>query len=164
MGWKGPMGSSNGLLNPAAEKSSSASCKAVFSATLIGKTSGSIPPATAGVSCCSVCRWLSSTIAESRGKSPVGDFEGLLVMTWDPKEKAYKAYVFGNGFPGAIVQTGQFEGDSLVFRTEFSAGGPTLKLRNVTRLVSPGRIVSEEYFSAKDAPEVLFVTVDAKKR
>jgi hypothetical protein len=39
-----------------------------------------------------------------------------------------------------------------------------VKLRNVTRIVSPGKLVSEEYFTAKDAPEVLFVTVDAKKR
>lgn len=34
---------------------------------------------------------------------PVGDFEGALVMTWDAREKAYKAYVFGNDFPGALV-------------------------------------------------------------
>ena len=31
-------------------------------------------------------------------------------MTWDPKEKAYKAYAFGNDFPGVLVETGQFEG------------------------------------------------------
>jgi hypothetical protein len=30
----------------------------------------------------------------------------LLVMTWDLKESAYKAYVFGDAFPGAIVETG----------------------------------------------------------
>jgi len=97
-------------------------------------------------------------------KGPVGDFEGLLVITWDPKENFYKAYAFGNNFPGALVETGQFEADALVFRTEFSAGGTTLKLRNVTRVVSPGKLVSEEYFATKDAPESLLVTVEAKKR
>jgi hypothetical protein len=51
----------------------------------------------------------------------VGDFEGPLVMTSDRKEKAYKSYVFGNGFPGCVVQTGQFEGDALVFRCDFAA-------------------------------------------
>ncbi|HMD06050.1 MAG TPA: hypothetical protein VKH63_00845 [Candidatus Acidoferrum sp.] len=86
------------------------------------------------------------------------------MITWDAREKAYKAYFFGNGFHGAIVETGQFEGDALVFHSEFSAGGTTLKLRNVTRLIGPGKLVSEEYFTAKDAPESLFVTVDAKKR
>jgi hypothetical protein len=106
----------------------------------------------------------NSLINGFRSQGPVGDFEGLLVMTWDPKESAYKAYVFGNGFPGAVVETGQFEGDALVFRMEFSAGGSTVKLRNVTRLVSPGKLVSEEYFTAKDGPEALFVSVEAKKR
>jgi hypothetical protein len=67
-------------------------------------------------------------------------------------------------FPGALVETGQFGGDALVFRTEFSAGGATLKLRNVTRVVSPGKLVSEEYLATKDARESLLVTVEAKKR
>jgi hypothetical protein len=105
----------------------------------------------------------NSLINSFHSQGPVGDFEGLLVMTWDAREKAYKAYVFGNGFPGAIIETGQFEGDALVFRSEFTAGGSPLKLRNVTRLIGPGKLVSEEYFTAKDAPESLFVTVDAKK-
>ncbi len=94
----------------------------------------------------------------------VGDFDGLLVMTWEPKESAYKSYVFGNDFPGCIVQTGHFEGDWLEFRSEFNAGGVTLKLRNVTRFLAPGKIVSEEYMAAADAPGKLFVSVDAKKR
>jgi hypothetical protein len=106
----------------------------------------------------------NSLINGFHSQGPVGDFEGLLLMTWDPQEKSYKAYAFGNDFPGALVETGQFEGDALVFRTEFSVGGATLKLRNVTHLLSPGKLVSEEYFATKDAPEVLFVSVEAKKR
>ncbi len=106
----------------------------------------------------------NSLINGFHSKGPVGDFEGLLLITWDPKENAYKSYVFGNSFPGAIIETGQFEGDALVFRSEMSAGGSTVKLKNVTRLVSPGKLVSEEYFAVKDAPETLFVTVDATKR
>jgi hypothetical protein len=106
----------------------------------------------------------NSLINGFHSRGPVGDFEGLLLITWDPKEKSYKAYAFGSDFPGALVETGQFEGDALVFRTEFSAGGTTVKLRNVTHLVSPGKLVSEEYFTRKDAPEVLLVSVEAKKR
>jgi len=106
----------------------------------------------------------NSLVNGFHSQGPVGDFEAVLVMTWDPKEKAYKSYVFGNGFPGAVVQTGQFEGDALVFRSEFAAGGGTVKLRNVTRVVAPGKLVSEEYFSAKDAPETLFVRVESTKR
>lgn len=106
----------------------------------------------------------NSLINGFHSQGPVGDSEGLLVMTWDAKEDAYKAYAFGNDFPGALVETGQFEGDALVFRSEISAGGSTLKLRNVTRLVSPGKIVSEQYVTARDAPEALFVSVEAKRR
>ncbi len=106
----------------------------------------------------------NSLINTFHSQGPVGDFEGLLVMTWDTKEKAYKAYVFGNDFPGAIVETGAFEGDALVFRSEFPMEGAALKLRNVTRLTGPGTLVSEEFMAMKDAPELLLVSVEAKKR
>jgi len=85
-------------------------------------------------------------------------------MTWDAKEKMYKEYVFGSNFPGALVETGQFEGDALVYRTEMAAPGATVKLRNVTRLTGPGTLVSEQFMAMKDAPEKLFVRVEAKKR
>ena len=105
-----------------------------------------------------------SLVNSFRSQGPVGDFEGLIVMTWDAREKAYKAYVFGNGIPGAVVETGQFEGDALVYRFEFPSEGGTVKLRNVTRVTGPGTLVSEELMTMKDAPETLFVRVDAKKR
>jgi hypothetical protein len=105
-----------------------------------------------------------SLINTFHSQGPVGDFEGLLVITWDAREIAYKAYVFGNDFPGALVETGQFEGDALVFRSEFPMEGASLKLRNVTRVTGPGTLVSEEYSAMKDAPEKLFVRVEAKKR
>ena len=106
----------------------------------------------------------NSLINTFHSQGPVGDFEGLIVMTWDAREKAYKAYVFGNGIPGAVVETGQFEGDALVYRFEFPVEGGTVKLRNVTRVTGPGTLVSEELMTMKDAPETLFVRVDAKKR
>jgi hypothetical protein len=105
-----------------------------------------------------------SLINSFHSQGPVGDFEGLLVMTWDAREKAYKAYVFGNDFPGALVETGQFEGDAFVFRSEFPAEGAMIKLRNVTRVTAPGKLESEEYMAMKDAPETLLVHVEAKKR
>ena len=85
-------------------------------------------------------------------------------MTWDAREKVYKVYAFGNDFPGALVETGQFEGDALVYRTEMAAQGATVKLRNVTRLTGPRTLVSEQFMAMKDAPEKLFVRVEAKKR
>jgi hypothetical protein len=106
----------------------------------------------------------NSLINTFHSQGPAGDFEGLLVMTWDAREKAYKAYVFGNDFPGAIVETGAFEGDALVFRSEIPVEGAILKLRNFTWLTAPGKIESEEYTAMKDAQETLLVRVEAKKR
>jgi hypothetical protein len=105
-----------------------------------------------------------SLVNSFHSQGPVGDFEGLLIMTWDAREKAYKAYAFGNDFPGAVVETGQFEGDALLFRAEFQAEGATIKLRNVARVTAPGKLESEEYMTMPAAPEMLFVHVEAKKR
>jgi hypothetical protein len=106
----------------------------------------------------------NSLVNHFHSKGPVGDFEGMLVMTWDPKEKAYKEYIFGNDFPGATVQTGQWEGDALVFRGEFSMGPTKWALRNTSTLNAKGKLISEEYSSANGAPEKLLVTVEATKR
>ncbi len=106
----------------------------------------------------------NSLINAYHSRGPVGDFEGLQVFTWDPKEKAYKLYVFADDFPGALIETGAFEGDTLVFRSELTAQGATLKIRNTTRVTEPGKLVSEQFMAPKDAPEKLVVRVDAKKR
>ena len=90
--------------------------------------------------------------------------KGCPVITWDPKEKAYKSYVFGNEFPGCIVQTGQFEGDALVFRSDVAAEGMKIQLRNVTRISAVGKIVSEEYIATEGSAEVLMLRVDATRR
>jgi len=106
----------------------------------------------------------NSLINTFHSQGPVGDFEGLLVITWDPRESAYKGYVFGNDFPGALVETGSVEGDALVFHSEITTGGRTMKLRNVTRLTATGTIESEQYVSVKDAPEKLLVQVVATRK
>ena len=106
----------------------------------------------------------NSLINSFHSQGPVGDFEGLIIMTWDVKEKVYKEYVFSSTFPGAIVETGQFEGDTLVYRAEIPAGASTLKLRNTTRLTGDGKIESDQYFATKDGAETLMVHVEAKKR
>jgi hypothetical protein len=99
-----------------------------------------------------------------RSQGPVGNFEGTLVMTWDARENAYKAYAFGDGFPGAIVETGQFEGDTLVFHAELPMGAKKISLRNVTTFSPDNKIVSEEYASSEGGPEGLLVRVEAVKK
>jgi len=106
----------------------------------------------------------NSIINHFHSKGPVGDFEGVMVMTWDPKEKAYKAYVFGDSFPAAVVETGQWENDLLVYRSEFSAGGMKFALRNATKFHDDGKLTSDEFSSANGAPESLLVHVEAVKK
>jgi len=106
----------------------------------------------------------NSLINTFHSQGPVGDFEGLQIFTWDPREKVYKVYVFGNDSPGALVETGAFEGDTLVLHAEVGPPGATMKLRNFTRVTEPGKLVSEQYMLRSTAPETLLVHVEAKKR
>jgi len=106
----------------------------------------------------------NSIINHFHSKGPVGEFEGLMVMTWDPKEKSYKAYVFGDSFPSAVVEAGQWEGDVLVYRFEFSAGPTKFALRNATKFLEGGKLTSDEFSSANGAPEALLVHVEATKK
>jgi hypothetical protein len=106
----------------------------------------------------------NSIVNRFQSKGPVGDSEGLLVMTWDPKENAYKAYVFGDQFPGAIVETGHFEGDTLIFRGELSMGAMKISLRNSNRLDPQGKMLSEEFMSTNGAPESRLLLVTAIRK
>lgn len=63
-----------------------------------------------------------------------------------------------------MVSTGAFEGDTLVFRSEITAPGTTMKLRNTTRVTEPGKMVSEQFMARGATPETLLVHVEAKKR
>jgi hypothetical protein len=105
-----------------------------------------------------------SILNRFHSRGPAGDSEGMLVMTWDLNEKVYKSYVFGNGFPGCIIETGQFEGGALTYRTELAAEGMKMKLRNVTKLETSGKLSSEAYMAAEGAPETLLVHVEATRR
>jgi hypothetical protein len=106
----------------------------------------------------------NSLVNHFHSRGPVGDFEGMLVMTWDPKEKAYKSYIFGNDYPGAVVENGQWDGDSLVYRGEFAAGTMKYEMRNTAKLATSGKMTSQEYSSTNGAAEALLVTVEATKR
>jgi hypothetical protein len=97
-------------------------------------------------------------------KGPVGEFDGTIVMTWEPKEKVYKAYVFGDSFPSAVVETGQWENDALVYRFELSMGPTKIALRNVTKFLPDGKLASDEFTSVNGAPESLLVHIEALKK
>jgi hypothetical protein len=104
----------------------------------------------------------NSLLNTFHSQGPVGDFEGLLVYTWDLTEGKYKAYVFGNDVPGALIETGEFEGEKLVLHGEL--GGGKVQMRNVTWMASPGKLMSETYMSRAGTPEKLLVRVEASKQ
>jgi hypothetical protein len=106
----------------------------------------------------------NSIINHFHSKGPVGEFEGVIIMTWDTKEKAFKEYVFGDSFPGAVIETGQWENDNLVYRTEFSVGATKYALRNTAKFPSVGKLTSEEFSSTGGGPEKLLVHVEAVKK
>jgi hypothetical protein len=106
----------------------------------------------------------NSLVQHFHSQGPMGDSEGLTIITWDTKENAYKEYIFGNYFPGCLVQIGQFEGDTLVFRGEVSMGATKLAMRNTTKLAAPNKIVSAEYVAVNGAPESLMLTVEAVRK
>jgi hypothetical protein len=104
----------------------------------------------------------NSLLNTFHSQGPVGDFEGMLVYTWDPAEGKYKAYVFSGDLPGALIETGAFEGEKLVLKGEI--GGGKVLMRNVTWMASPGKLISETYMSRAGAPEKLLVRVEATKQ
>jgi len=104
----------------------------------------------------------NSLLNTFHSQGPVGDFEGMLVYTWDLTEGKYKAYVFGNDVPGALIETGEFEGEKLVLHGEL--GGGKVQMRNVTWIASPGKLISETYMSRAGTPEKLLVRVEASKQ
>jgi hypothetical protein len=106
----------------------------------------------------------NSMLNTFHSQGPVGDFEGMLVYTWDLTEGKFMAYLFSGDFPGALVETGEFEGEKLVFHGDLPTSGMNLKLRNVTWLASPGKLISEQYLSSNGAPEKLLVRVEATKQ
>ena len=104
----------------------------------------------------------NSIVNRFHSKGPMGEFDGLMVMTWDSNEKAYKAYVFSGASATALVETGQWEGDVLVYRAELSAGARKFALRNATKFLD-GKITSDQFSSANGSPESLLVHVEAFK-
>ncbi len=106
----------------------------------------------------------NSLLNTFHSQGPVGDFEGMLVYTWDLTEGKYKAYVFGNDVPGALIETGEFEGEKLVLHGELGGGAAKVQMRNVTWMASPGKLISETYMSRAGTPEKLLVRVEAIKQ
>jgi hypothetical protein len=104
-----------------------------------------------------------SQIAEFQGSSPDGREVGHEVVTWDPKEHAYKSYIFGNSFPGCVIRTGHWDGNTLIFDADFDFNGEKLHLESLTTATSDDTITIVDKASSGDAPLQTTVTLKATR-
>jgi hypothetical protein len=104
-----------------------------------------------------------SQIAEFQGSSPDGFEVGHEVTTWDPKEHAYKSYVFGNDFPGCIVRTGHWEGNTLIFDANFEMGTKKFQLESLTTANPDGTVTIVEKFTPDGGEQQIALTMKATR-
>lgn len=100
-----------------------------------------------------------SQIVDFTEAAPEGPEIGHEVIVWDAKAGAYKSYVFGNGFSGPVVQTGHWDGDKLVFDSEFGA----MKLQSVQQANADGTVTIKESYKTGDGDWKVIFTGVAKK-
>jgi hypothetical protein len=126
------------------------------------KRDGSEGPRNTGVYTSELGPGGNSIINHFHSHGPVGDFDGMLVMTWDATDKVYKQYVFGSDFPGAVLEKGTWEGDTLEFRGDV----PTmnLQMRTSSKLLPDGTLVSDAYMSRPGGKERLLAHVESHRR
>jgi Protein of unknown function (DUF1579) len=105
-----------------------------------------------------------SLIADYQSKpGPMGAFRGHGVMTWDPKEQAYKSYWFDNMTAGSFVETGKWEGDNLVFTGDMEMMGKKMSLRQVYTDIKPSSFTWYEESSTDGGPTKRVMTLTYKK-
>jgi hypothetical protein len=72
-----------------------------------------------------------SVIMEERSKMGNQSFAGHGVIAWDAEAKAYKMVWVDSMTPGVVMETGQKEGDNLVFKGEMMMMGKKMSLKDV---------------------------------
>jgi len=72
-----------------------------------------------------------SLVGDYDAHNPMGRVTALLVVSWDPRLRAYDYAEIHGAFPGVLHLTGRFEGGDLVFRGEDARAGGRRKVRAV---------------------------------
>jgi Protein of unknown function (DUF1579) len=104
-----------------------------------------------------------SQIADFTEAAPEGEEAGHMVTNWDVKEHVYKSYVFGNAFPQCVIRTGHWDGDKLIFESEFDMGSMKMALQSVTIANADGTVTIKESYKGADGAWKLISTGIAKK-
>lgn len=105
-----------------------------------------------------------SIVVDFRTNTATGESVGHEIQTWDPAAKKYTFYAVGNEFPGAIVSTGNWEGNALVMNGTLAAGENKFRFR--TRLTRSGSNAAQYTVESAtgDEPLKLVVTGRATKK
>jgi hypothetical protein len=78
---------------------------------------------------------------------------GMEIMLWDSAGKAYRDHAIWYDAPGQWEFTGQFEGETLVYRGVFSYQGKQVEFRSEIRPRQGGGFVLDEYAGVNGGPE-----------
>jgi len=81
------------------------------------------------------------------------NYEGIEVMTWDPKQKVYRDHSLWYDSPDQWTYVGHFEGEALVYHAEFEYLGKHVKFRSETRPIQGGGFTLDEFARVNGAPE-----------
>jgi len=104
-----------------------------------------------------------SLILDFSEHSPTGEEIGHGILTWDPKENAYREYFAGNTFPGVYMTSGHWEGEKLVLSGEFEMGGAKMSFRDVYSDITAHSLTIQEFFQMPGKPVELMGTTKATK-
>jgi hypothetical protein len=104
-----------------------------------------------------------SQIADFHEMAPEGEEIGHEVTNWDEANHVYKSYVFGNAFPQCVMRTGHWDGDKLIFVTEFEQGKMKMTLQSETVANPDGTVTIKESMKGADGTYKLLFTSHAKK-
>lgn len=105
-----------------------------------------------------------SVVANFSADGLEGHIEGLDVTTWDPQEKVYRMYTFGNGYPGAYESRGDWDGDNFVLSGDFSMGDTKLTFKQSTHQDSPDTLTLQEWFSQAGGEMQLMQTTKVTRK
>ena len=92
------------------------------------------------------------------------NYQGMEVMMWDPKAKAYRDNALWYDSPDRWIFTGNFEGETLAYRGEFAYLGKQVKFRSETRPIAAGGFTLTEFASVNGGPEQLLLVGRAEKK
>jgi Protein of unknown function (DUF1579) len=104
-----------------------------------------------------------SLIVEFQGTTPDGREVGHEVITWDPKEHAYKSYIFANTAPGCVIETGHWDGNTLIFEAELDLNGDKLRLQTAITATSDDTVMIVDKAANGDAGLQTTVTMKATR-